>query len=339
LDAIQVKALKPTGKLLTDFKQIPITEDTVVTAKCDGEFEVIEYENGQATMYNQWGRERTNDLSALAELTEKLSKQNIRSVTLEAECYAVDSSNRMLKLPRFISIIKGYSYDDIEKHIRIAVFDLDQLNGHRVTDTYKWKLGELSNWLGTVNSKSKAYVVPHIFPKSTEEVEQFWREFVEARNYEGLFARINGDFLKIKPKLEVDAVVVGLNKDHDSFKNQEARSLKIALIDEHGYYMVLGDVGSGISRKVGKRLWELTKLGIQDDDKVLWVKPHVVVKVEYEGLYEKQQPKLFPSEETGFYVSGMKENFVSLRHPRLVAFRPDKKPIFQDVPITQVNGR
>jgi len=330
VDASQVKAVRPRGRLITDLKAIPL-KDTVVTVKCDGEFQVIEYENGQATMFNQWGRTRT-DLPCLIELREKLQQQQaIRSIRLSAECYAVNGE-KMLRLPDLLSILKS---PNSKQPLRLAVFDFDQLNGRTVNETYKWKLGELANWLGLIAHDSKAYVVPHIFPNTLQDIESFWKEYVEQRGYEGLFTRSNSDYMKVKPRLEADAVIIGINKDHESFNQQQARSLKLALCDEHGGYVILGDVGSGITHELGKKLWALTQLKVSEDQKVLWLKPHAIATVVFEALYEKEQSRLI-FEHGELFDTGLKVPFVSMRHPRLERFRPDKKPTFEDIPTTQV---
>jgi len=333
VDASQVKAARPKGRLITDLKAIPL-KDTVVTVKCDGEFQVIDYENGQATMFNQWGRTRT-DLPCLTEFREKLQQQEaIKSIRLLAECYAVDGE-KMLRLPDLLSILKSAN---CKQPLRLAVFDFDRLNGRTVNETYKWKLGELANWLGIVTPESKAYVVPHIFPRTPQDIEAFWNEYVVKKGYEGLFTRSNSDFLKVKPRLEADAAIIGINKDHESFNQQQARSLKLALRDEHGGYVILGDVGSGITHELGKKLWALTQLKVSEDQKVLWLKPHAIATIVFEALYEKEQARLI-FENGELYDTGLKVPFVSMRHPRLERFRPDKKPTWEDIPISQViNG-
>jgi len=333
LDAVQVKALRPRGQLITDFTTIPITQDTVATVKCDGEFQVIPYGEDEIRMLNQWGRERTEiEIPALAELKQKLEAHSIKQALLSAECYTV-SGEKMLKLPSLTSTLKGVGNKD---QLRLGVFDLHELNNRRMTEPYKWKLQELGMMLGTIQNGTKAYVVPFTFPNTAQDLAELWKTYVEAKDYEGLFVRSNSDYFKVKPRLEADAVIIGINKDHDTFQRQEARSLKLALIDQHGYLTILGDVGSGITQTIGRSLWSLTEHKIADDEKTMWIKPFAVVTVVFESLYPKEQTRF--NTKGDFYEIG-KVPFVSMRHPRLERFRPDKQATHDDIPTSQVlNG-
>jgi len=333
LDAVQVKAMRPRGQLITDFTKVSITQDTVATVKCDGEFQVIAYAQGEIRMLNQWGRERTEtEIPALRELTQKLQEREIKQALLSAECY-VASGEKMLKLPSLTSTLKGVGN---KNQLRLGVFDLHELNNRRMTEPYKWKLQELGMMLGTIQNGTKAYVVPFTFPNTAQDLAELWKTYVEDRSYEGLFVRSNSEYFKVKPRLEADAVIIGINKNHDTFQHQEARSLKLALIDQEGHFTILGDVGSGITQTIGRTLWSLTEHKIADDDKTLWIKPFAVVTVVFESLYQKEQPRF--TFDGDFFEIG-KVSFVSMRHPRLERFRPDKQASYEDTPTSQVlNG-
>jgi len=258
----------------------------------------------------------------LKELKEALDKQPIQEVVILAETYAVEGE-RMLKLPELIHHLKNGDHGKI----RLGVFDLASVNGKAVNQSYLWRLQEAETWL---SGCQLVHVLPYTQPRSRDEIRALWQFWVEQRNYEGLFARDNQQNLyKVKKVLSIDAVIIGLNR-RDRWKFNEVTSLKVAVIDSDGSFLEVGDVASGIDRQLRRSLHDkLLPLSKMDYEAWVQIEPFVVVEVEATETFRAKKP-VYRLEDGFLRPSGEKEAH-SLRHPRLVRFRGDKKPTVEDV--------
>lgn len=341
LTEVNLKHYKPVAKSLTVLGDAPTVPGTVYMCKADGEFTVIHYNESGCTASNLWGTVRS-DFHALRDLQECLKAQGVKSAIILSELFGI-RDGVMMQLPEFEHIIKSGSTEEVNELVYLGVFDLVQLNGKHINDTYEWKLAELSSWL--TKPESHAILLPHITLTEKEkirerevEVADFWKTHVEAGpKYEGLFARSNGDSYKIKPKLEVDAVIVGINKQTKRFKFNEVTSFKIALMDHAGGFILLGDC-SGLDQVHKKKLWALVEnFKVDEDQETVWVKPIVVVKVEFTSTFLRDTPRLeFKGDR---YEESWSQPFYSMRHPRFVCVRADKEPRYEDVRMEQLAVR
>jgi len=333
---VNVDGLKPVAKSLKSIESLKVEPNLMVTAKADGEFTVVTYEEGKVVALNRWGRARWN-MKLLDELGKALSCKGIRKAVLICELYAVAEDGGMLRVNDFISIIKGKDDLLIEKQVKLCVFDINMINDVKPNESYRWRLDELTEWL---KDCELCHAVPFIQPTSLEDVKLFWRKWVEEKGWEGLFARCNSNFFKIKPVLEVDAVVVGINKK-SRFREKEVTSLRVALMDKEGVFVELGDVASGIDLELRKALWKLIDYKVGEDDDTIWIKPFLVVKVEFTDTFQGEcrrfsfkTDEMFGGKEG--YVLEPPAMFYHLRHPRLLGFRQDKKVEPYDLRLEQI---
>lgn len=336
--------LKPTMKALKSIDEIQLTEQTVVSAKVDGEFTLVVFDrNGESYTLNKWGRKR-KDFPALNELIIALSQTDVQTAEFLAELYA-EEKGKPLQLPNFLHYIKSGNPALINK-IHIGIWDLISLNGQPVNTPLTERYALIESWLQnlkTVKLNPLVKTLPYITPKTKEEIEKFWQEHVVQKGYEGIVIRNNNEFYKIKPKGEFDAVIIGINKESGYgkktlFEKQQVPSLKLAVMDEQGNFIEVGDCASGLTEDLRKALWKLMDFKVGEDHETVYIKPIVVVQVEYTETYNKER-RVLKFDGTKYIEIGTKP-FVSLRHPRLLRFRPDKTVNPKDLRASQIpNGK
>ena len=326
--------LIPNMKTLDSLDLLKITSETVIMAKLDGEFTLLSYtRGGESYTLNKWGHHR-QDFPALNQFVEAMNKTEVTHAELLCELHAREN-DKPTNLPTFIRYIKAKNRD-LDK-IHIGIWDLIKINGYTPQQSFAWKLEEVEKWL---KGCTLVNVVPHIQPHTIQDVKDFWRTCVEEKGYEGLVIRNGDGIYKIKPCLDVDAVIIGINKKSSSGKDlqvmerREVRSIKLALMQPDGTFIELSDCASGINEELGKALFKLTDQKIGEDDRTIYVKPIVVCTIEYTDTFLKDRLVLKYEQEK--YTEAGTKPFVSLRHPRLIRFRPDKTVNPQDLRTTQI---
>jgi len=320
-----VKGLKPKMKPVKSLREIPLP--CVATAKIDGEFQVVLYKDGEAVAINRWGRARS-DLPALRELGEALKNRLVREAVFLAELYAVDGEGTPLPLPELLRRAKGGSRD--LDSLRLAVFDLLEVNGSKVGGDFLFRISEAESWL---KGCKLIRIIPYDSVESPTQLEAFYNTYREM-GYEGIVAHTDIGIYKYKPVQTLDAVVIALNKT-ELWSRGQAASLKTALIDGEGHFIEICDVASGITHQLRAELMTLKEFKVAETSDALWMKPFIVITVECQAAIESQRPMYRYSEENGYQLIGSTQ-FYSLRHPRLKRFRPDKEASPRDTGINQL---
>jgi len=325
----RIDHLKPIMKTLRSLKTLRIISGrTVVSAKVDGEFTLVTFEEGQSFTLNRWGHQRSN-FAALNEFTEAMKRNNLKKVEALCELYAMEDG-KPLKLPQFLHYIKSRDLSLIEK-VHLGLWDLLSVDGRKIVENYAWRLEEASKWL---NGCKLAQVLPYIIPKTLEEAEEFWKRFVEEQHYEGIVARSNNEIFKLKPVKEVDAVIIGINKVSDLFAQKQVTSIKVALMEEDGTFVELCDCGSGIDVPLRSALWKLMEYKVAEDSKCVFIKPMFVCQIEYTDTFQSVNSKL-RFDGNNYHSVGTRE-FVGLKSPRLMRFRDDKEVSPKNLRLEQI---
>lgn len=326
---VKIDHLKPNMKTLPSFKALKIVPgETILQTKVDGEFTLLTFTKDGSFTVNRWGRART-DFPALNEFHDAMLKTGLEKAELLCELYAKEG-DRPLKLPDFIHYIKGGEPELLNK-IHIGIFDLVSINGQPVVQSYAWKIDEVSGWL---QNCKLCHVLPNTKPVTTQDVENFWKEWVENKGYEGLVARTNDEIYKIKPISEVDAVIIAINK-RELFWSKQVTSIRLALMDDQGRFVEIGDCASGITHDLRTALWKLMDFKVGEDDKCVWVKPIVICTVQYTDVFKGRNKVYNFNEQQGYQEIGTTQ-LVRLRHPRLVRLRPDKRVTPEDLRVEQI---
>ncbi|MEM2568310.1 MAG: hypothetical protein QXH20_07590 [Candidatus Bathyarchaeia archaeon] len=332
---IKIDQYKPSMKLLREITEINVMPNvTVVQVKVDGEFNYLKYDRAETFTINRWGRMRKH-LPCITELKQALEKANIRQAELLVELYAKDDDNP-LKLPQFIHYVKSGNPELLNK-IHIGVWDVLTIDGTEIKENYLWKYDEVSEWL---KECTHAQVLPYHAPNNLAEIKTFWQTYVEKMGYEGIVIRNNSETFKLKPRGELDAVVIAINKKSSYGKalqllqQGQVTSLHLAIINQQGEFIEIGDVASGIDQQARKALYKLTQFKIAETQDKIWIHPFLIAKVEYTELFPSQN-KVYTYTPQGYQQKG-ETNLVRLRHPRLLQFRTDKKPTPQDAGTNQI---
>lgn len=337
----KVDHLKPKMKALASLQAVHNPSFCMV--KADGEFTVLSYERGGLSYtINRYGHSRS-DFPALNEVVEALDRTELREAEFLSELFAVDDEGKPLNLPKLIKYSKGQERK--LENVHLGIFDLVSVNGKRVTQDYEWKLGELTRWLRTVDGLrlKRAYVLPYIKPRGSEDLKRFWSFWVDKQGYEGVVIRTdNGAIYKVKPILDVDAVIIALNKVDSTGKptkrwpEEKVSSVRVALMDERGRFVELGDC-SVADQRIQRALWSLHSIKVSESEERIFVKPCVICQIRYTSIFEGSLCNILKF--TGQYTPQGTRKFAKLRHPRFVRFRPDKKVNPTDLRLEQIaNG-
>ena len=248
--------------------------------KADGEFNYIEYSReGETFALNRFGR-KTVGLPALKELAELMRQWNIVEAEMLGEFYAVDEQGKPLTLPKLIHYLKG-SDTKLQQHVKIGLFELVSLNGTRSELIYPFKFQTMQSW---VQGGSLVHVLDWIEPANFEQVQEYWKSKVETDKWEGLVIRFNGDVWKVKPNVNLDAAIIGINKNNKGFELKKAKSLKLALMNDDGSFVEIGDC-SGVGEQEAGELWGLTEFKLGEDSQTVFVQPVVIATIEYIDTY------------------------------------------------------
>lgn len=324
--------LKPKMKHCKSIDDLPLP--CVATAKIDGEFNVLSYNVKQvAVMENRFGRKRLcKEVPAMEELCRAL-QDRVASAKMLVELYVLGEDGKPSRLDRYLS-----RRNHVEE-LRIAVFDLVELNGDNVSsENYLWKMDVVASWLGECK---KAHVVHYELCNTREDLHTFYDYWVgplEAQRYEGVVARTDTDIYKVKKVSTVDAVIIAFNK-RSLWKKGMVTSFKIAVMNPEGEYVVLSDVASGIDLPLRSALYKILAnqpfMKVSEDAETVWIRPVLVVEVEYTETYEAESPVLKHDREIPCYKESGKTPFYSLREPRLLRFRQDKKATPEEIGLDQ----
>lgn len=335
----KINDLVPVMKVLSSKDDIPIP--SVLSAKADGELSYLHYNRvgfsfttAQAYTLNKWGKLRT-DFPALQQFIIAMNKTDVQTAELICETFALEDG-RPLMLPQFLHHIKGQ-----EKRLDLicmGIFDLLKINGKTVAPYFPDKYEIVEAWLSNAETPN-AFVLPYMKVTNSQEIDLFWKAYVEDQHFEGVVVRTRRATYKVKPIHELDAVIIAINKKTSSgkgtlFAQNQVTSLKLALMTPEGNFVEVGDVASGINHKLRSALWKLMDYKIAEDSKAVWVKPIVICKIQYNDLY-KGRNKILQLTPEGYRHTDYMQ-LTRFRHPRLTGFRPDKQVTPTDLRIQQI---
>jgi ATP-dependent DNA ligase len=315
----------PLGKV----SEIPL-ENTVMTAKYDGEFTILYHDPERTYTVNNWGTMRT-DYPALDEAREALNDWGLEDAVLRCELYAFsDDGVAPPKLYELLSVGKGKNAQP--DRLRLMAWDIVYMNGEKVRERYATTLDRLERIFEECDFCHAPYWT---IPTIPEYRDEFWETFVEGRGFEGVVAKSGSMWYKVKPLFDVDAVIIALNKT-EQWRHKKVTSLKTGLLLDDGRIVELSDVSSGISHDLWTYMWKLREHCVKDDDKEMWIRPFIVVTLQYnETIKAEKQTWRYAD---GTYIEDEKIDFVSLRHPRFTVFRPDKRFDQHDLRVSQIRG-
>ncbi|MCC8146740.1 MAG: hypothetical protein LIO93_09970 [Bacteroidales bacterium] len=233
--------------------------------------------------------------------------------------------------------------------MRLACYDILELNGQQYKpENYEVTLKKLDKIL---KGGKLIHAVDWTVAKSNEEVKEIFSQWVQDEGSEGLVVRSEMPFVwKIKPRHNVDAVVIGFTEGTGDAKGH-VRSMLLALMPEEGKYQIVTRVGGGITEQLKRELFDYFSPRVipsefidTDSNHVAFqmVEPDKVIEfsvndVRWEtpdGLIQNQVLEIVE----GKYRLSEKINGISFVAPIIERFRDDKKADAEDVRLSQVEN-
>ena len=318
-------------------------------------------DGGVIVLVNRSGRVRTG-LVCLEEARKALKVAGIRQAVLPAELYADEGAGRT----RVFHVLTALADAEKAAALRLAFFDVLELDGepfraNSYGETHK-KLCDIFGGAGSGEAGSgdtrlcSAVECRKCAGKS--QVKEVYTEWVEQGGAEGLVVRTELPLVyKVKPRYTIDVVVVGYSEGTGESKGQ-VRSLLLAMMPDPGDdqnsrgggLQVIGKTGNGFSdearRELLKRLEPLavTSEYIETDSNHVafrMIKPEIVLELMINDvLFDTstgfiQNPVL--GFEDGMYIRKGSVRGISVVFPIFVRFREDKRAVYEDIRLEQIN--
>ena len=313
--------------------------EVTVMGKCDGEFERLDYADGEAYTRNKYGRRETGATIPAIKEIEKVLKQDrtLKSAVFLCELH-VRHNGKLMRVSDCMHYLKGSDLK-LREHLALGLFDLVELNGKPICESQAWKLAEMEKMLG--KKTKQVYVLPYRVINETsaakvrKAIEDAWQEFKVRQGYEGLVTYSSDGIGKIKSEYEIDATIVGVNKN-DGFHKNQGTSVRLAVMKDEDTFVEIGDVASGITIPMRSMLWDYKKeFPLDETNRTAYVEPLFVVKLVLTDFFEKDMPtwKLVNDKRVDSGLSPA----ITMRHPRLVEVRRDKSITVSDVGINQIS--
>ena len=219
-----------------------------ITRKYDGELAVLSW-NGNSLLAVNSGGKQFDNFPCIDETCKELKKSGIKSLIFAAELYCEESNGRTRVSDCVSAIARNPG------SLRLAPFDIISLNeksskGKQYDEVHK----KLINIFGENKFCSP---VRYMEAGNKAELKNIFAEWVEKEGSEGLIIRSELPIIhKLKPRVTVDAVVVGFSESSDI--KRQIRTLLYALRNSEGKYQIIGRTGNGLSSEQKTELF--TKL-------------------------------------------------------------------------------
>lgn len=220
-----------------------------VTRKYDGEFADIFYDGATAVTLNRSARIRSG-IPCIEEAAAILRQNGIRQAVIPAELYVYAPD----KKTRVSDLVSALSDENKLGSLRLACYDITQLNG---TPFRPANYGETLRKLGAIlKGGTLCHPVDWERAENTARIKELFNLWVEEEGSEGLVVRSEMPFVwKIKPRHNVDTVVVGFTEGTGNARGQ-VRTLLLAMMPREGSYQIVTHAGGGMSVETKRALYK-----------------------------------------------------------------------------------
>jgi ATP-dependent DNA ligase len=250
--------------------------------------------------------------------------------------------------PRVHDVARALKDDAAVPKVAFKPFDVLEIDG---TDwqgrTYADRWTRLSELFGEGRRCAPVTTVVG----EADEAARRYADWVASGRFEGMVVRsAQGLTFKVKPELDLDAVVIGFG-ERDALTGPEVRELHLALVRDDGSYHVLGPVGGGFSEsdRVAwhQRLAPLEapssyRMANREGTLARFVRPEIVAQIKVSDLLASDvvdnpstQMTLSWSPSEGWSPLQVLP-LPSLIHPVFVRERSDKAPDAANCGLTQI---
>lgn len=313
---VVLKPMRPVRMMLAesseDIRQAlsSVSLPVALEYKLDGIRVQIHVLNGDVRIFS---RRQTDITEALPEIVDTVRSLAISSAILDGEVIAFRGKPLPFQeVMRRVTRERNIAGEAEATPVRLHLFDLLYLNGESLIDLPYEKRSER---LAEIVPLS--LIVPRIIISSDSEAERFFKKSL-SEGHEGVIVkslsgryqlgRRSRDWLKVKERITIDAVIIAAEWGHGRRSNWLS-NYHLGVRGHEGFVMV-GKTFKGVSDAELKRLTDMLLMTVQEDHKS-WVKvrPAIVLEVAFNEI--QRSPK---------YSSGM-----ALRFARVLRIREDKE--------------
>ena len=313
------------------------------TRKYDGEMSVLFFDTDRAVIINRSGRIRAG-LPCVEDAKNALIAAGLTQAVIPAELFVEQSAGRT----RVFHVLNVLADESKTGSLRLAAFDILELNGEPFkANSY----GETHAKLEELFSGSQLCEAVECRPcKSKAEVKEVYADWVEEGGAEGLVVRTELPLVfKVKPRYTIDVAVIGFSEGTGDAKGQ-VRSLLLAMKPDESHFQIIGRTGNGFSLEArSELLGRLEPLVIEsqyietDSNHVAFrmVKPEIIIELMINDvLFETSAGNIenpILTLEDGVYYRKRNVPGISVVFPIFVRFREDKKAVYEDIRLEQIN--
>jgi ATP-dependent DNA ligase len=311
--------------------------------KYDGQLHFLCKQGEHCFLFNMKGRV-IEGLALLEEAKQALA--DYEQVILAGELYCTNNDNR----PRVYEVSSALGAQGANKveQLRFAAFDLLERNSEDCRAlSFQEKQAQLNQYFGS-HERCHAVEQQEVDCKSLAALYQDW---IVKGNQEGIvcFDEANHCVYKIKPRHNIDAVILGFTESPDI--DNSLRVLLTGLMRPDGSFQVFAKVGTGFDDEQRREFYtKLKALEVPSAFKTTdrnhtvftMVRPEIVIEVAFHDLITESssgkseyKPVLTYDPDTG-YSAQLPQAFTSVLGPVFKRIRDDKCVTPEDLRLTQL---
>ncbi len=315
-------------------EKIADENDLYISTKVDGELWFLCKLRGEVALCSATGRV-LEGIPLLLEAERHLAA--VGEFVAAGELFALKREGR----PRVMDVARALGDNALAPTLGLKLFDLVS---EGEDDAQRRPYADRHARLETLFGDGKRVGVVTTVRGSVTEVVSRFEEWVQSGKFEGLVVRAESMTYKVKPTMDLDAVVLGFG-EHRAGDVSDVRELIVGLMRPDGGFQVLGTVSNGLrdADKVAwyKRLEPMVvpsqfRMANSEGTLCQWVRPEIVVELRVSDLLDSdgqdapiRRMVLAFDPATGWDTKEIRP-FVSLIFPIFVRERTDKQvdPIF-----------
>jgi len=330
-----------------DLFKIPKTKDYYGLQKYDGEFAVLFFDGEKMFSINPGGTVRVG-LPHFVEAEKALKKAKVNSCILGAEYYVPSESATRNRIFHVVTILRNPDTEAQLKKLRLAVFDIIELDGKPVTAAEEvYKL--LDRWF---DGGELIHAAEYKVLKDLDEVEDLFTDWVIGEGGEGLVLRHDRvGWYKIKMRHNLDVAVIGFSVGNEERKEM-LHDLLVAVMRDDGTFHEFARVGGGFKDEDRKEFVKTLRKRVVPSDYVAvnsdyvayeMTEPGVVVEISCLDMItetSKGDPinRMVLEWDGKRYVALSRMPLASAISPQYVRLRDDKEAVPDDVNIKQLSA-